>query len=85
MAAPAACVAAGSYQDDSADGQGLIETETDTGGTPAWAAASPTTPGGGMFLGLYGISCFGSYGCAAVGDYLNTAGGVTGEIVLTPA
>jgi hypothetical protein len=80
-----ACVAAGSYQDDSDDGQGLLETESDGGGTPAWVASSPQTPGSGTFLGLYGISCFGTYGCVAVGDYENTAGGVTGEIVLTPS
>lgn len=79
-----ACVAAGSYKDDSGNTQGLLETESNGGGTPSWVATSPQTPGSGTFLGLYGISCFGSYGCVAVGDYLNTAGGVTGEIVLTP-
>ncbi len=80
-----ACVAAGSYADTSGNGQALLETESDTGGTPSWAAASATTPGGGTFLGLYGISCYGSYGCVAVGDYVNTGAGVSGEIVLTPS
>jgi hypothetical protein len=80
-----ACVAAGSYQDTSSNGQALIETESDTGGTPSWTAASPAAPGGGSFLNLYAISCFGTYGCVAVGDYLNVPGGVSGEIVVTPS
>ncbi len=80
-----ACVAAGSYTDDSNNTDGLIETESDPSGTPSWTPTSPTTPGGGTFLYLYGISCFGSYGCAAVGDYINADGGVSGQIVLTPS
>ena len=80
-----ACVAAGSYDDTSGTGQPLLETESDPSGTPAWAAASPATPGGGTFLSLDGISCFGSWGCVAVGDYENSGSGVSGEVVLTPS
>jgi hypothetical protein len=83
--AAGACVAAGSYSDTSDNSQGLLETESDTSGTPSWTAASPATPGDGTFLALDGISCFGSYGCVAVGYYENSGDGVSGEIVLTPS